>query len=558
MSPRPIIAGLASDDYHELVEILEERLPPKRAIPATTNIGLSRFASLWRAVASESDEGFNEMDDDVGEGLNTRDLEPLIAAKTETPAEVSILLDELAKASDEAKAKGDKAPSYNLCEISVPGTNMFCGDDLDIDRKDMPQLVGKPEPDSPASLLKPNPQDEIDLGPLFREFIIQEGYDVTQETVDASELKASQNELDGVKVAALRKIYEAGGLNWTPLFVSRDNYIVDGHHRWAAIVGAEFQEGHPIDIEIERVDEDIKPLLDQAKIFAAGLGIPQAGSGKFTAAVNVAFQHLAAWKDVQNKARDIYHIGGVNILSNDKGGAAAHVLGDHGTYEAEIVFEPGSRRVAQWNCTCPWAAYSWGRSGKWKKYEGRVCSHVLALMYAIQSPSAVENGGADWDVDPITHYEAPPPQPWRVDATFHINEVFAALAPVIAEDESYDGMDGVDDSPNEGIADSIAGDPSEALPFTEGGIPDISTRSWLLDGDTSAAQDSADIAKAASDFLKQSVKVFSRDEQQALINEGEDVTAANLDRLQLEGTHYEALEAQLREAEISGEPAIWW
>ena len=67
-----------------------------------------------------------------------------------------------------------------------------------------------------------------------------------------------------------------------------------------------------------------------------------------------------------------------------------------------------------------------------------------------------------------------------------------------------------------------------------------------------------DIAKAAKDYLmtSEAVKTFTYAEQKAIIDEeGE---ASNLDRLQLEGTHYEALEQQLATAEALGEPVIWW
>lgn len=123
----------------------------------------------------------------------------------------------------------------------------------------------------------------------------------------------------------------------------------------------------------------------------------------------------AAWADVQEKAIDIFHLGAVRMLASDKEHVAAHVLGDHGTYLSEIQLAPGSKSPAMWNCSCPWSAYSWGRSGRWKKYEGRMCSHALALYYQYQSdPKPIPN--SDWDTDKITEYIAPPPKAWRVAA----------------------------------------------------------------------------------------------------------------------------------------------
>lgn len=52
------------------------------------------------------------------------------------------------------------------------------------------------------------------------------------------------------------------------------------------------------------------------------------------------------------------------------------------------------------------------------------------------------------------------------------------------------------------------------------------------------------------------MKAFSPAEQAQLINEGEGVTASNLDRLDISGTHYEALEAAL-ETESAEEDDLW-
>lgn len=95
-----------------------------------------------------------------------------------------------------------------------------------------------------------------------------------------------------------------------------------------------------------------------------------------------AVWHLtASWKDVQAKAKRIRAEGHVRIISSSPGYLVGQVEGDHGVYQAELTREPGTTRVATWSCGCPWAAYSWGRSGRWAKYEGRQCSHALALMY---------------------------------------------------------------------------------------------------------------------------------------------------------------------------------
>ncbi len=151
-------------------------------------------------------------------------------------------------------------------------------------------------------------------------------------------------------------------------------------------------------------------------------GVPQMGyhSSKTAAADSdgFSFHFTAAWSDVRKKAKRIRQDGGVRVLSSLDGDMTAQVKGDHHVYQTRITSVPGRLAVGSWECGCPWAAYSWGRTGPWKKYEGRMCSHALAAVYEAQSrgmfgksitedeaaPAWVPKGGdvkvpGDWDRD---------------------------------------------------------------------------------------------------------------------------------------------------------------
>lgn len=97
------------------------------------------------------------------------------------------------------------------------------------------------------------------------------------------------------------------------------------------------------------------------------------------------FEFTAAWKDVQAKAKDIRHGGGVRIISSSPQFIVGEVTGDSNLYESTVEYVPGTKQAALWTCGCAWANYSWGRSGRWKRYEGRMCSHALALVYEAQA-----------------------------------------------------------------------------------------------------------------------------------------------------------------------------
>lgn len=97
------------------------------------------------------------------------------------------------------------------------------------------------------------------------------------------------------------------------------------------------------------------------------------------------FEFTASWSDVRNKAKRIRSEGGVRITSAYKAGVVGEVKGDHHIYETGLQYVPGARKVATWQCGCKWAAYAWGRSPRYKRFEGRMCSHALALQFEAQS-----------------------------------------------------------------------------------------------------------------------------------------------------------------------------
>jgi 8-oxo-dGTP pyrophosphatase MutT (NUDIX family) len=102
----------------------------------------------------------------------------------------------------------------------------------------------------------------------------------------------------------------------------------------------------------------------------------------------VRLQFTATWADVRNKAKCIRHEGGVRILMASSEGVVGEVRGDNNIYETSLTYVPGSAKVGYWHCGCAWAAYAWGRSPKYRRFEGRMCSHALAMQFEAASRSA--------------------------------------------------------------------------------------------------------------------------------------------------------------------------
>jgi len=195
--------------------------------------------------------------------------------------QIVTFLKRLADLSTDAKKKGKAAPNYDLCQVSIPGTNLFCRGNKGIERQDMPQLKGKPVPGSWGDKnLEKDSKGEVDGEASFKKMLKEEGVQLKNKRVDAAKLRATQKELVGSKVAgmleALKKDPKNAGIT-APIFVSKDGYVLDGHHRWAAMVGLSMADGlpNPVKMDIIEVDLDIKALVKMTNDFAEEIGIAQ-------------------------------------------------------------------------------------------------------------------------------------------------------------------------------------------------------------------------------------------------------------------------------------------
>jgi len=199
-----------------------------------------------------------------------------------TPIErqqVATKIDDLVAMTDKAKANGEKPEFFNLCDVSIPGSNIYCEDNLGIDRNDMPQFKGDARPGSPADKLPRDPRNgEVDTEEFFKEMLNKEGIKVSEpQAVPPDRLKATQKNLVGDKVAGMYKGLEENPQNpdlTAPIYVSNDGYVLDGHHRWAAIVAYNAKNpDKPIPMNVRVIDEPIKPLVKRSNEFADHIGI---------------------------------------------------------------------------------------------------------------------------------------------------------------------------------------------------------------------------------------------------------------------------------------------
>src|SRR6056300_1092311 len=97
---------------------------------------------------------------------------------------------------------------------------------------------------------------------------------VTKETIPASKLKKSQKELYKDKVKGIANRFNSPK-DMKPLIISKDNHIIDGHHRWGAAI---YKWGEDVKIPVHRinlkVDNAIKLYKHIADTINEGITIP--------------------------------------------------------------------------------------------------------------------------------------------------------------------------------------------------------------------------------------------------------------------------------------------
>jgi hypothetical protein len=180
---------------------------------------------------------------------------------------------------------GEKPKNLNFCQISVPGTNLFCGASVATDkypdgvpRAEMPQLSGIPEEGSKASkLARVDEEGNVDISKSLIEKLAKSGIGTKEMEVSASSLKASQSELKGKTVSFFltpkgQKILDDDS---AVIFISKDGYVIDGHHRWAGKVFQDLKDGKTGDVKmrVKVIDMPIMEILDAALDHSDDMGI---------------------------------------------------------------------------------------------------------------------------------------------------------------------------------------------------------------------------------------------------------------------------------------------
>lgn len=123
----------------------------------------------------------------------------------------------------------------------------------------------------------------------FLASLVKRGVRFTDRAVPVRDLSPTQADVDPNKVYGMADTFLRGDLRKDRILVSRDGYILDGHHRWAALALV-----NPARMQsVREIGMDIKDLLDESLKFP---GVFKEGVSKKAARPEVELKKLlAAW-----------------------------------------------------------------------------------------------------------------------------------------------------------------------------------------------------------------------------------------------------------------------
>lgn len=188
--------------------------------------------------------------------------------------------------TDEArlKASGKLSELYVRNRYNTGGKGSLTSTDIRKFR-DLKKEVMKDYKTKVAFLRKRKNMPQVDINKALK------SKDSTKaQKMKLGDMKPSQSDFSNRKVGKFVEGLKSGKFPWKPLFISSDNYIVDGHHRWKAALKL---WGPDKEVKIIRLSKTRKEALDKMKKYE--------GKEKKAMATNFAKRYLQGKADVAQK-----------------------------------------------------------------------------------------------------------------------------------------------------------------------------------------------------------------------------------------------------------------
>lgn len=159
----------------------------------------------------------------------------------------------------------EREDNPDLTNLEMVGTRFYTRDNLGIPRTEMPQVPS-------------GAKDE------FLSVLDRAGIKYERVTIDPQTLHPIQSEISASKSAQIMLAEEAsdkfkGGKDKARIIISRDGYVIDGHHRWAGALMLSMRD-RGTTLNAIRVDMDHKNLIEYVLGWNRDVGIRPIGLGE--------------------------------------------------------------------------------------------------------------------------------------------------------------------------------------------------------------------------------------------------------------------------------------
>lgn len=217
---------------------------------------------------------------------------------------VHTVLKKLGEMALKAKSLKKKAPNFDPCTITVKGVSLFCSEKLKteefpqgVPRIEMPQFRSKnPISGSEADKLPRDENGEVDASQAFLRHLTELGVKTDPNgKILARKLKASQAEMEGAKVAGMM-LDPKRDPKKAKIWVSRDGYVIDGHHTWAAAIGRDAEDGNldnDKEMDVVVVDLPMSEVYHLSTKWTRTFGLPSAGVKKWELILRSSYAYRA-------------------------------------------------------------------------------------------------------------------------------------------------------------------------------------------------------------------------------------------------------------------------
>jgi hypothetical protein len=216
----------------------------------------------------------------------------------------------------------------DLANLDVADTNLFEKGNLGLERADMPQI-----PDEAKG--------------QFLADMEARGIKVTRERQSPSSLKPIQREISGKKSGQIMEVMEQKGTKIPDtdkdrIFVTKDGFVLDGHHRWAAASMLDIATGGGFDVPVFHIDLDATEALSAIKNWNAEVGIKGLAMGEDAAKGVPSVKKMVQYADGVEKHGNhdqTTHAGGRSHI--------VHGFGDENSTAAPVSATPLSPKTRQ-------------------------------------------------------------------------------------------------------------------------------------------------------------------------------------------------------------------